>query len=404
STMSMTSPAEARRRILAAATPIRDIESVTLGEALGRTLAEHLAAQRTQPPFSASAMDGYAVRCEDLDGSTALSVIGQSAAGHPFTGAVGSGQAVRIFTGASVPAGADTILIQENARILADHRIIPTQGETKGRFVRRAGLDFKTGDILLQAGLVLDGRHVGLAASMGHVTLPVRRKPKVAILSTGDELVSPGEATGEGQIISSNAIALSAAIRQAGGEPHDHGIVPDTLAATRDAIMHASNDADILITSGGASVGEHDFVQAALIEAGFAIDFWKVAVRPGKPLMLGVRGKTLCVGLPGNPVSSMVCGLLFVAPLIKLLLGQDNPDADGREPARLLTALPANDMREEYMRAGLSRDSDGQWLVTPFSVQDSSIQRLLAAADALLIRPAHAPAADIGDTCQIIRF
>lgn len=402
--MSMTLPAEARRRILAAAMPIEDIEQASLVLCLGRTLADDVAALRTQPPFSASAMDGYAVRAGDLLGGEALTVIGQSAAGHPFGEAIGHRQAVRIFTGAVVPEGADTILIQENARLLAEARVLPTQSETKGRFVRRAGLDFKTGDVLLKAGLVLDGRHIGLAASMGHQVIPVRRKPKVAILSTGDELVLPGESTRAGQIISSNALALAAMATQAGAEHHDHGIVPDTLAATRDAIMRASDGADILITSGGASVGEHDFVQAALQEAGFIINFWKVAVRPGKPLMLGVRGRTICIGLPGNPVSSMVCGLLFVAPLIRLMLGQANAAADGREPARLSTPLPANDMREEYMRASLRRDADGQWLVTPFPVQDSSVQRLMAAADALLIRPAHAPAAAAGDPCEIIRL
>jgi molybdopterin molybdotransferase len=402
--MSMTLPAEARRRILAAATPIADAEPASLEHCAGRTLAADVAALRTQPPFSASAMDGYAVRCDDLHIDRALSVIGQSAAGHPFDGVLDQGEAVRIFTGAMLPVGADTVLIQENARVVDASRIMPTQAEPKGRFVRLAGLDFQTGDTLLNAGTVLDGRHIGLAASMGHVALSVRRRPKVALLSTGDELVMPGEVLRPGQIVSSNAIALAAMARRAGGEPRDHGIVPDTLAATRDAIMRASDGADVLITSGGASVGEHDFVQAALKEAGFSIDFWKVAVRPGKPLMLGVRGRTICIGLPGNPVSSMVCGLLFVAPLIRQMLGQPDAEADGREPARLASALPANDLREDYMRASLSRAADGHWLVRPFPVQDSSVQRLLAAADALLVRPAHAPAAAAGDPCEIIRL
>lgn len=402
--MSMTSPAEARRRILAAATPIAEADEAGLDQCLGRTLADDIVALRTQPPFPASAMDGYAVRADDLASASALQVIGESAAGHPFAGAVGPGQAVRIFTGAVIPGGADTILIQENAEILSGRNIMPRQVESKGRFVRRAGLDFAAGDVLLKEGLVLDGRHIGLAASMGHVALPVRRKPKVALLSTGDELVMPGEATGAGQIISSNALALAATVRLAGGEPHDHGIVPDTLAATRDAILRAADQADLILTSGGASVGEHDFVQGALKDAGFSINFWKVAVRPGKPLMLGVRGRTICIGLPGNPVSSMVCGLLFVAPLIRTLLGQANAEADGREPARLAATLPANDMREEYMRAKLCRDADGQWLVTPFAVQDSSVQRLLASADALLVRPAYAPPAAAGDPCEIIRL
>lgn len=402
--MTMTSPAEARRRFLAVAKLIDDVQHVALDQCRGRTLAGDVAALRTQPPFSASAMDGYAVRAEDIRIGSALTIVGQSAAGHPFGGIVGPGQTARIFTGAVVPEGADTILIQENATRISQTSIAPTQTETLGRFVRRAGHDFQTGDVLLKSGAVLSGRHIGLAACMGHGSLGVRRKPKVALLSTGDELVMPGDMLGVGQIISSNAFSLAATIAEAGGEPFDFGIVPDTLEATHNAIVRASDGMDVLITSGGASVGEHDYVQAALKAAGFTIDFWKVAVRPGKPLMLGVRGNTICVGLPGNPVSSMVCGLLFVAPLVRQMLGQHDAADDRREPARIGISLPANDMREEYMRATLHRGDDGKWLATPFAVQDSSVQRLLVAADALLIRPAHAPATAIGDPCEIIRL
>jgi molybdopterin molybdotransferase len=401
--MSLMAPDEARRRILAAATRMTGTEAVALPQALGRTLASDLAAMRTQPPFAASAMDGYAVRAAELVVGQPLNLIGEAAAGHPFVGKLGAGEAVRIFTGAVVPDGADTILIQENASRIDERRIVPTQTEAKGRFVRPAGLDFSEGAVLLEAGTVLDARRIGLAASMGHATLPVRRPPRVAILSTGDELALPGEALKSGQIVSSNAFALAAQVTAAGAEAIDLGIVPDTAAATRHAIEEASGIADIILTSGGASVGDHDFVQGALTATGFAMGFWKVAVRPGKPLMFGTRGEVLCIGLPGNPVSSLVCALLFVVPLIGKLMGRAGHTASPREPALLGRHLPANDLREEYMRASLHR-SDAGLIATPFASQDSSIQRLLVEAGALVVRPAHAPAARAGDACEIIRL
>ncbi len=402
--MVMISPADAKRRMMAAVTGVAGIEMVGLRDGLERTLATDLTALRTQPPFAASAMDGYAVRAADLDPYQKLTVIGVAAAGHPFTRHVGPYQAVRIFTGAPVPDGADTILIQEHATIIADDFILPTQTEAAGRYIRYLGLDFSTGDVLLTPGQVLDGRHLGLAASMGHVALPVRVKPKVAILSTGDELVMPGEALGDGQIVSSNAFALAALVTSAGGEPIDLGVVADDALATQGAIARACACADIVLTSGGASVGDHDYVQSALKETGFSIEFWRIALRPGKPLMLGIRGSKLCVGLPGNPVASVVCGLLFVQPLIRKLLGQTNPEREMRERAVLGLALPANDMREEYMRATLTRDGNGQLIATPFAQQDSSVQRILAQSDALLIRPAYAAAEQAGSPCEIIRL
>ena len=397
-------PDVARRRMLAAATPLPDIETVPLVGANGRTLATDLTALRTQPPFAASAMDGYAVRAADLLTLSPLRVIGEAAAGYPFRGKIGPMEAVRIFTGAPVPPGADSILIQENATGVSDGIIVPTQAETAGRFVRPAGLDFRAGDQLLRAGIVLDARQIGLAASMGYGTLPVRRRPRVAILSTGDELVLPGVALREGQIVSSNAFALAAFVESRGGVALDLGIVPDHAAATAAAITKAAQVADIVLTSGGASVGDHDFVQDALVTSGFRIDFWKIAVRPGKPLMFGKRDTTLCLGLPGNPVSSMVCAMIFLEPLLRQLLGQRNPDADRSERAILGRALPANDLREEYMRASIARMDDGRLCATPFETQDSSIQRLMAQAEALLIRPAHAPAAEAGATCRILRL
>ncbi len=390
--------------MLAAATPLQGAEAMPLVQASGRTLAEDVTALRTQPPFAASAMDGYAVRAADLTSLMPLHVIGEAKAGHPFGGTVGPMEAVRIFTGAPVPDGADAILIQENAQGVGAGVITPTQTEQAGRFVRPAGLDFCTGDCLLKAGTVLDAWHIGLAASMGHGLLSVRSRPRVAILSTGDELAMPGSALREGQIVSSNAFALAAFVESRGGVADDRGIVPDDADTTRRAIANAAEGCDLIVTSGGASVGDHDFVQAALVANGFSISFWKIAVRPGKPLMFGVRGSTLCLGLPGNPVSSMICAILFLEPLLRKLLGQPNPDTDRSEGALLGRALPANDLREEYMRASLGRDDAGNLVATPFSSQDSSIQRLMASADALLIRPAHAPAAEAGTPCRIIRL
>ncbi len=311
--MALTPPREALRRMLEAVPAPTRVETVPLAEADGRTLAEDLKALRTQPPFAASAMDGYAVRAADLASGAPLRVVGLSAAGRPFAGRIGPGEAARILTGAALPEGADTILMQENATRDGD-AVTPLQPEPAGRFVRAAGLDFREGDLLLAAGLELAPRHLQLAASMGHARLPVRARPRVAILSTGDELVPPGVAPGPGQIVSSNAVALAAFCRRFGADAVDLGIIPDDPAATRRAVSQAADAADLIVTIGGASVGDHDHVQGALREAGFGIAFWKVAIRPGKPLMFGVRPGRLAVALPGNPVSSMVCALVFVGP------------------------------------------------------------------------------------------
>lgn len=400
--MSLIPPSEALARVLASVTRPTQTETVPLALADGRTLAADLLALRTQPPFNASAMDGYALRAADAAGGSPLRIIGESAAGRPFEGVLGEREAVRIFTGAPVPEGADAVLMQEDASVEAG-RVRPTAALASGRHIRAAGIDFRTGDALLRAGTVLTPRAIGLAASMGHAALPVRRRPRVAVISTGDELAQPGEQLGPAQIVSSNAVALAALLARAGAEAIDRGVVPDNPALTRRAIEAAAG-CDLIVTCGGASVGAHDHVPAALKAAGYRIDVWKVALRPGKPFMMAASASGLAVGLPGNPVSSYVCALLFVVPLVRALLGQPDPGARALEPAVLGASLPANDLREDYMRARLTMGADGRTVAWALPVQDSSLQSVLAAADALLIRPAHAPAASPGEICQIIRL
>lgn len=400
--MTLIPPSEALARVLAAVTRATEAETVPLAHADARTLAADVRALRTQPPFRASAMDGYAVRADDTGHGQPLRLIGEAAAGRPFHGAVGGGEAVRIFTGAPVPDGADAVLIQEDARAGAGD-VTPLIPVASGRHMRAAGIDFGAGDVLLRAGAVLHPRAIGLAASMGHAALPVRRRPRVAIISTGDELVRPGEPLGPAQIVSSNAVALSTLLARTGAEALDMGVVPDDPDLTRRAI-EASAGCDLIVTCGGASVGAHDHVPAALTAAGYRIDVWKVALRPGKPFMMAASASGLAVGLPGNPVSSYVCALLFVAPLIRALLGQPDPGAHALEKAILGAPLPANDLREDYMRARLTIGADGRLVAWPLPVQDSSLQSVLAEADALLIRPAHAPAAMPGEICQVIRL
>ncbi len=395
----MISVAEARTRILSAFAPLGG-ETVALAQAHGRTLAADLHARLTQPPLPVSAMDGYAVRAADIAKAPAtLTMIGTAPAGHMFAGSVGPGQCVRIFTGAVVPEGADTILIQENAD--ADGtRILARQAEPLGRYVRPAGLDFKAGDLAIPAGTALDARHIGLAAATNHAWLDVRRRPRVAILSTGDEIVLPGTEPGPGQIVSSNGPALAAFVAQAGGDPLLLPIAPDNEQALQ-AIAAGARGCDLLVTTGGASVGDHDLVRQALGSTGLKLDFWQIAMRPGKPLMFGHFGDVPMIGLPGNPVSSLVCAVLFVAPAIAAMLGRSET-APTTVRAILGRDLEPNDRREEYMRAALSRDADGTLRATPFAKQDSSMIALLARADALAIRPANAPAAKAGDPVDVI--
>ena len=396
---------EALAKILGAVEAPTPTEPVALDEGLGRTLAGNVAALRTQPPFDASAMDGYAVRAADIAApGAALRVTGTSAAGHRFEGAVGPGEAVRIFTGAPIPDGADAIALQEDASVDGAQVRFSTPASA-GRFVRRAGLDFRTGETLLKAGRRLGARDLALAAAMGHATLPVRRRPRVYLIATGDELVRPGEPLGPDQIVASNIHAVGAIARSAGAEAIDGGIAPDDPAALRGAIAgaHAAG-ADVIVTLGGASVGDHDLVRGVLAEAGMALSFWTIAMRPGKPLLFGRLGASHVLGLPGNPVSSIVCAILFLRPLVRALLGEERAGADPSVPAVLGRGLPANDWRQDYLRCTLATDDEGRLVATAFERQDSSMTRLLGSADGLLVRPAGAPATPAGGPCRVLRF
>ncbi len=393
--------ADAIARILAEAQPL-PAEMVALGDGLGRVLAEDLASRRTQPPAAVSAMDGYAVRAADVAGAPAeLRIVAEIAAGAAWAGSVGEREAARIFTGAPVPAGADAIVIQEDCARSGD-LVLVREAAKAGAFVRPAGLDFAEGDVLLRAGRRLTSRDIGLAAAMNRPWLPVRRRPRVALLATGDEIALPGEPLGPQQIVSSSGPGLAALVAEAGGVPVSLGVAEDNTASLRARAAGAAG-ADILVTMGGASVGEHDLVQSALAEDGLEVDFWRIAMRPGKPLMFGRMGGALVLGLPGNPVSAFVCALLFLRPLIDAMLGLPaGPPA--REPARLGVDLGANDRREDYLRSRLAPDGEGLPVATPFARQDSSMLARFVEADALVVRAPHAPPASAGDLVEIIRL
>ncbi len=391
----MISVEEALARILAGFDPL-PAEVVPLTEAFGRVLAEPVAARTTQPPSAVSAMDGYAVRAADLASVPAeIAVVGHVPAGSAHEGALGPGQCVRIFTGAPLPEGTDSIVIQEDAELLDDGRIRVAESVALGTYVRAAGLDFRAGEVGLEPGRRLTARDVGLAAAMDRPWLSVRRRPRVAILATGDEVVMPGEPRGPNQIVSSNGLSLAAAVRSAGGEPSLLAIARDD-AASLQALAAEARNADLLVTTGGASVGEHDLVRQALGESGLALDFWKIAMRPGKPLMFGRLQDTPLLGLPGNPVSTVVCAALFLRPVLERLQGLARPPHRLR-PARLGVPLKANDRRQDYLRSRLEPQDDGSLVATPYDRQDSSMLAILARCDGLLMRPPHAPAAAAGD-------
>ena len=394
--------AEALQRVLAAASAL-PAETVALNDALGRVLTQDMAALRTQPPAAVSAMDGYAVRAADVGlAPVTLRLIGEVAAGHPFKGEVGAGQAARIFTGGVMPAGADTVVIQELTEREAGAVTIqkPT---AKGRNVRDQGIDFAKDQILLRKGRRLSDRDLMLAAAMNHPALRVHRRPKVAVLGTGDELVPPGTTPGPGEIVYSNGFALIAMARSEGAEVNDLGTARDRIEDIAAAVRRARDwGADILVTSGGASVGEHDLVQRALASEGLELSFWRVALRPGRPMMHGRLGAMQVLGVPGNPVSSYVCAFLFLVPLIRRLSGRDDVER-APEMARLGCDLPANDGRADYMRATLSPGPDGP-IATPLPVQDSSLMAPLAKADCLLIREPNAAAAPAGSSCVMLKL
>jgi molybdopterin molybdotransferase len=397
------SVAEALRRVLEHATPLA-AENATLVDAHGRVLADDLKALRTQPPADVSAMDGYAVRAADVGTAPAeLRLIGEVAAGHPYEGAVGKGQAVRIFTGGVLPSGADTIVIQENTT-RAGETVIVNQKSGPGRHIRKAGLDFADGVVLLNKGHRLNDRDLALAAAMNHPRVPVHRRPKVAVLATGDELVMPGANPGPGEIVYSNGFATMALVRHEDCEVVDLGIVPDRVEETTAAVRRARDmQADILVTSGGASVGDYDLVQKALKAEGLDLSFWKVALRPGRPMMHGRLGLMHVLGLPGNPVSSYVCSVLFLIPLIRRLAGRADVEPQLSE-ATLGCDLPENDERADYLRARLTAGPDGLPVASPFRVQDSSMLAPLAQAGCLLVREPFAPAAKTGSRCSILKF
>jgi molybdopterin molybdotransferase len=394
---------EALSRVLDGAEPL-PAHVVPLAKAYGRVLAADLVSLRTQPPAAVSAMDGYAVRSTDVASVPVhLKLVGEVAAGRPFAGTIGVGETARIFTGGVLPPGSDTVVIQENTQRRGD-MITVTVPASQGRHVRPAGLDFAQGDMLLAKGRRLTGRDVALAASMNHPTVAVFRRPTVAMLATGDELVQPGQAPRPDRIVSSNGFALAAIARAEGAEALDLGIVPDDRDATMAAIRHARRaGADVLATTGGASVGDRDLVHDALVAEGMALSFWKVALRPGRPMMHGRVGDMRVLGLPGNPVSAFVCAYLFLAPLIRRLTGRTDLHAP-RESAVLGRDLPENDERTDYLRATLARDADGNLVATPFQVQDSSMLVPLAKADCLIVRAPFATAARAGSSCDFVRL
>jgi len=396
--MALLTVAEALARVTDGLAPL-DAEAVPLDQAAGRVLACDLAARLTQPPFDASAMDGYAVRAADVASLPArLRLIGESTAGHRFGRVVEPGAAVRIFTGAPVPEGAETIVIQEDAE--ESDGVVLVREAAPGRHIRPRGQDFSQGQVLLRAGRRLGSRELMLAASMNYPELPVRRRPKVALLATGDEVVPPGSELAADQIVSSVPYGLAALIAAEGCEAMSLGIAKDDTESLV-TLARSGRAADILITIGGASVGARDLVSSALRGEGLKLDFWKIAMRPGKPLLYGKLGHQRVLGLPGNPVSALVCAHVFLVPMLRKLLGvaeraQPSPEA------LLAEDLEANGPREHYMRAVSEWTAEGKRRVKPLPSQDSSLMAAFAEADCLIVRPPHVPALSQGQRVRII--
>jgi molybdopterin molybdotransferase len=395
----MIAVAEAEARIVSAMRRT-GTETIALAEAAGRVLAADAVAKFDQPPAPVSAMDGYAVRAADVAAlPTTLRVIGAAPAGHPFAGTVANGDAVRIFTGGVVPDGADSIVIQENTDA-RDAAVTVRAAPKIGQHIRKAGLDFAKGAVLARAGHRLTARDVSLLAAGDIAAVSVHRKPAIAFAATGDELSRPGEPRKGGGIVASSGYGLAAMIERWGGTPRDLGILPDNAEAIA-TIAQCAKDCDLIVTLGGASVGDHDLVQAALGPQGFALDFWKIAMRPGKPMIFGRLYETPLLGLPGNPVSSFVCALLFLRPAVAALSGA--AQTDETRSARLISDLPANDQRQDYLRAR-TEIRDGELWAEAFAVQDSSMLKILAESDALIVRSPNAPAAKTGEQVSIVQL
>jgi molybdopterin molybdotransferase len=392
--MSLLPVAEAQARLLALATPL-PIEAVPLVEAVGRWTAEDVLARRDQPSQDLSAMDGYAIRYADRPGP--WTVVGESAAGAALDRALAAHEAARIFTGAPVPEGADCVLVQEEAVRDGDQLAMTGEGpRTIGGNVRPKATDFARESLLVAAGRKIDARHVALAGIGGHGTIAVRRRPRIALISTGDELVPLGAPTPGVSLPASNAAMLAALLAGQPAEVWDRGIVADDLDRIAQAFRDAAAQADIIVTTGGVSVGDRDLVRPALEKAGARLDFWRVAMKPGKPLLAGVLGDAVVLGLPGNPVSAYVTACLFLLPLIARMGGAANPLPQTRTVA-LGAPLPANGERQDYLRARI----EGGRAFAPDG-QDSAALMALAAADGLIIRPPHVPAAEIGDSAEML--
>ena len=392
----MISVAEAVARVsksIAALAP----ERIAVADAAGRVLAENVLASFDQPPAPMSAMDGYAVRMEDAQVGAELRVAGEAPAGAPYGGTLKAGEAVRIFTGGVVPEGADAVVIQEDTESKAGLVVIK-EAPRPNENIRARGLDFRGNDVLLERGHRVTARDMALLASADMASVSVTRRPRVAIVATGDELSRPGEPRKAGGIVASSTYALQAMVRNWGGEPLDLGILPDRPEAFAN-LPEAAKDVDLIVTLGGASVGDHDLVQSALAPHGFALDFWQIAMRPGKPLIFGHLNRTPLIGLPGNPVSAMVCAVLFLAPALSAMLGA--PYAETIAKARLASPLKANSHRQDYIRARLVR-RDGVLTAEPFALQDSSMQRIFAQADGLIVRKPGAPPAHEGDDADVL--
>ena len=384
------------RRLMLAGIRVLGSEQVPLEAAMGRVLALSIAATRDQPPFAASAMDGYAVRSADTPGL--LTVIGESAAGHGFAGRCEAGAAVRISTGAALPDGADSIVIQEDVR--REENRIEVPQVAAGHFVRRQGIDFTAGTTLLEKGRVLDAVAISLGAASGAATLPVVRRPRVAILSSGDELAAPGEVPSPWQIFDSATYGLAGLIASWGGEAKRLAVAKDDVAAIAQAAEEALKNSDLLLLIGGASVGDHDHARPALMRLGLEMKVGKVAVRPGKPTWFGHARHGPVLGLPGNPASAMVCAHLFLKPLLLAMQGRDPEPRFVR--AHLARALPANGGREHYLRSALTPDDQGRLTVRAFEDQDSSLISIFAAANALIRLAPDAPAQEEGALVDVL--